>query len=129
MRKKTLIVFLILLGVGLSILVGFNFLSSSSLPPFPLLAREKVKFSLNKELSKAEINLNQGLVWNKELMSFQGLTNEGIKVIFSETIKAQAQISSLQLILKKSKMITDGESQIKVIDLRTVDPYVSIKDN
>jgi len=107
---------------------GFLYFSKPSLPPFPLLSREKVKFSLNKELAKAGISLSKGLTWNEELMSFEALTNQGIKVIFSEEFKAEEQIGSLQLILKKSKMITNESGEIKVIDLRTLDPYVSIKD-
>ncbi|MBL7078637.1 hypothetical protein ISS42_03190 [Candidatus Shapirobacteria bacterium] len=128
MKKKLLIGFLILSGLGLIGMASFYFSASPTLP-FPLLAREKVKFSLSKELAKAEISLSQGLVWNEKLMSFEGLTSQGIKIIFSESISAGKQISSLQLILKKTKMIVNEESRIRVIDLRALDPYVSIKDN
>ncbi len=127
MKKKLIILSLVVLtavGVG-----GFFYFSDNPQLPFPLLSREKTKFSLKKELSKAGINLNQRLVWDEELMSFRGVTDQGIRVIFSEEFKASDQISSLQLILKKSKMITNGNGKIKVIDLRTLDPYVSIQDN
>lgn len=127
MVKKRLFILslavLMVVGCG-----GFFYFSDSDLLPFPLLYREKVKFSLNKELVKEGIDLKGGLSWNEESMSFEGTTKGGIKVIFSEEFEANEQISSLQLILKKSKMITDDHSEIKVIDLRTLDPYVSIKD-
>ncbi|MFH1601834.1 MAG: hypothetical protein ABIB61_02635 [Candidatus Shapirobacteria bacterium] len=93
--------------------------------PFPLADQEIIRFNLSKELNKQGIGLKSSIAWNNNSMGFEAVLENGIKVIFSSEISPNSQISSLQLILKKSKMISSEGQGIKSIDLRTLNPYVS----
>ena len=126
MKKVAVILgLLIILMIGGWLWLG----SKREALPLPVTQREDFKFDLSRNLALAGIELSSGPAWSEETMSFEGLTKEGIKIIFSNDLEIEKQISSLQLILKKSTMITNEEGGIKVIDLRTLDPYVSLEDN
>jgi len=97
--------------------------------PNPLSELEEKKFLLAKQLTKAELGEFSGPFWNKESQGLEIVLSSGIKVIFSPQQDLAKQVNSLQLILKKSRMINTEGKKMKVIDLRSFTPYVSYEDH
>jgi len=123
-KKLLLFVFLLLLLAG----AGFGIKKQLFAPPIfpnPLSFYEERKFFLLKELLHSGIKDFKGPRWKEESMGIEIFTSNGVKIIFSPEKDLAKQVASLQLILKKYRILNNGEEKPKVIDLRTINPYVS----
>jgi len=99
--------------------------ANKGLFPSPLSPLEEKKFDLVRQIKALGINISSGPVWNEKTQGVELVTTKGIKIIFSSSLEIDDQIRALQLILKNSKIVSPDEKLPKVIDLRTVSPYVS----
>jgi len=92
----------------------------------PATQAEKVKFDLVYLLKEAGIEIISGPIVRPEIKGLEcqlKLGGRTVKVIFSWQRDPQSQLASLQLILKKSKIVKD--KPIKLIDLTGSKPHVS----
>jgi len=126
-KKLLLFVFSLLLLIRASFWIKKQ-LFSPSIFPNPLSSYEEKNFFLLKELLRSEmkeIKNFKGPRWNEESMGLEVFTSDGTKIIFSPEKDLTEQVTSLQLILKKYRILNNGKEKPKIIDLRTINPYVS----
>ena len=92
----------------------------------PIVQEERAKFELVYLLKEAGVEIVSGPLTRPEIKGLEcqlKLADQVVKVIFSWQRDFQGQLASLQLILKKSKIVRDRP--IKLIDLTGSKPYVS----
>lgn len=92
----------------------------------PVEKVEQIKFELVYFLKDAGITIISGPNFKPEIKGIElvlEIKNRPVRVIFSSQKDGQSQLASLQLILKKSKILTG--KQLKVIDLTGNKSYVS----
>ncbi|MCD6225906.1 hypothetical protein J7J95_02365 [bacterium] len=120
MKKVWVLFFLLTGGIG----VAFLLRSKSSPLPSPVTTREEKKFLVSRELFNQGIVKFSGPYWNEKKQAIE-IFLSGTEVLFSPQRDFAEQVASLQLILKKYRIVDKNGKKPKVVDLRTLNPYVS----
>jgi len=121
--KKLLILFILFFLIFL-----FYYLFNSQKTYQPISNKNDYYKNLNTAINTAKINTTSLQVrdYQDEIEFYLSYENNLIKVLLSTQKDPFWQISTLQQVVKKAKM---NQEKIKLVDLSSQHPYVTLKNN
>ncbi len=122
---RIIIVLSFLLVIGL---FGYNYYANKKTTHEPISVQNN--FFKNLDIAIKTANLNTGLFqirdFNNEVEFYLILDNNQIKVLLSTQKDPFWQVATLQQVVKTAKI---NQEKLKLIDLSSKHPYVTLKNN